>query len=199
MSAFFQARVKETTNTSGTGTLQLLGAPTGYRTFLSAFGNGGNFYYAILDGAGGNAYEYGIGTINASSVLTRGNIINGSAGPGTPVLWGSNTKTVICSITPEACLNNGSETFTDLDTTPDVRGGNVWNVSNSGATTITNFDNEVSGQQLTLVFSNSNTTIQHNASIRLAGGANFVGTANDVLVLINIGGVFYEKCRSVNT
>jgi hypothetical protein len=43
-----------------------------------------------------------------------------------------------------------------------------------------------------------NTTIDHNAGIRLSGGSDFVGTANDTLTLISRGGIWYEVSRSVN-
>jgi hypothetical protein len=43
-------------------------------------------------------------------------------------------------------------------------------------------------------------TVQHTPGfIHLAGGANFVASANDTMTFAYIGGVAYEVSRSVNT
>jgi hypothetical protein len=75
---------------------------------------------------------------------------------------------------------------------------NVLAVGNTQATTITNFTAGETGQELTVVFTTGNTTIQHNANIKLAGGVDFAATNNDTLTLMHVDGVWYEKCRSVN-
>lgn len=63
-------RVKCVTATTGTGTVTLGAAVTGYRTFLSAYSaNMSNVTYVIEDGA---AWETGTGTFNfANNTLTR--------------------------------------------------------------------------------------------------------------------------------
>lgn len=67
-------RVKETSTTTGTGTLTLGGAETGYQTFSSAIGNGNTCYYAItLD----SAWEVGIGTVGAGT-LARTTVLQSS-------------------------------------------------------------------------------------------------------------------------
>lgn len=97
------------------------------------------------------------------------------------------------------CWQNPSYvTFADADATPSVSGGYIFVEVNTGATTITNFDDMQDGQEITLLFTTANTTIQDNANVQLAGGANFVGTANDVLILKKIGTTTYEISRSVN-
>jgi hypothetical protein len=88
--------------------------------------------------------------------------------------------------------------YTDGDTTPSVVGTNVLVITNAGAVTITNFDDGFSGQEVTLQFSDANTTIQDNANVQLSSGANFVSTANDTLTLIKSGSVWFEKGRSLN-
>jgi hypothetical protein len=89
--------------------------------------------------------------------------------------------------------------YTAADTTPSVIAVcDVFVIANTGAVTITDFDDGYDGQELTLKFSDANTTIQDSASIQLAGGANFVGSADDTLTLIRSGAVWYEKGRSVN-
>jgi len=69
-------RVKETTTTTGTGTITLGGAATGFRTFSSAFSNGDSVYYCIQV-AGGADWEVGIGTFS-STTLTRDIVLTSS-------------------------------------------------------------------------------------------------------------------------
>ncbi len=56
----------------------------------------------------------------------------------------------------------------------------------------------VNGQKLTILFTNGNTTIQHNTTIKLSGGVNFVGSTGSILVLKNFDGIWYEISRSEN-
>lgn len=68
----------------------------------------------------------------------------------------------------------------------------------SGTPTITNFLNPHTGVPFTLFFTDA-TVIQNNANIKLAGAANFTGSADDTLTLIYCSdGVFREVSRSVN-
>lgn len=85
-------RVKESTSTTGTGTLTLLGAYEGYQTFTNAFGNGVAVYYAI---AGGDEWEVGIGTTGAGT-LTRSSVLASSNG-GALVPFSVGVKDVFCT------------------------------------------------------------------------------------------------------
>jgi len=70
-------RVKETTNTTGTGTLTLAGASIGYQPF-SVIGNGNSTYYSIISG---NDWEVGIGTYTLSgTTLSRDTVTDSSSG-----------------------------------------------------------------------------------------------------------------------
>jgi hypothetical protein len=93
-------------------------------------------------------------------------------------------------------LSLGWRTFPDNDATPDVRNGSLFRISNTSATVLTNFDNGRDGQQLTLRFTNSNTDVADNASIKLAG--TFSPSADDTLQLVSDGGIWYETGRSSN-
>ena len=73
-------RVKETSATTGTGTLDLAGALTGFETFVAGIGDGNTTYYAIeLNSAG--EFEVGIGTVTDASpdTLSRTTIISSSS------------------------------------------------------------------------------------------------------------------------
>lgn len=89
-------------------------------------------------------------------------------------------------------------TYTAGSTTPSVDGITFLYILNSGATTITNFTNGVDGQVIYLLFGDGNTTV-NRSNCYLAGGANFVSTANDTLVLLKYGAYWYEISRSANS
>ena len=70
-------RVQETSTTTGTGTLTLAGAVSGYQTFSAGIGNGNTCYYTIQSTTG--AWEVGIGTVGAGT-LARTTLISSSTG-----------------------------------------------------------------------------------------------------------------------
>ena len=72
-------RVKETTTTTGTGTVTLLGAATGFQSF-AVIGNANLTYYTIA-GQTGNEWEVGIGTYTSSgTTLARTTVLANSSG-----------------------------------------------------------------------------------------------------------------------
>ena len=72
-------RVKETTTTTGTGTVTLLGAATGFQSF-SVIGNTNTTYYTI-SAQSGTEWEVGIGTYATSgTTLARTTILSNSSG-----------------------------------------------------------------------------------------------------------------------
>jgi len=87
-------------------------------------------------------------------------------------------------------------TLPNNDVTPTVRGVSVAFVANTGATTITAFDDGYAGQQLTLLFTNTNTTLSDAGTLALTGA--FTSTANDSVVLLFDGTNWIELSRSVN-
>ena len=91
-------RVKETSTTTGTGTLNLAGAVTGFEGFVSAIGNSNTTYYGIFNG-GTNEFEVGIGTVTDASpdTLSRDTIIS-SSNSDSAVDFSSGTKDVFCTL-----------------------------------------------------------------------------------------------------
>ena len=66
MALVLNDRVRETSTTSGTGTLDLAGAVTGWETFVAGVGTGNTTYYAIHEEGTAN-WEVGLGTITDAS------------------------------------------------------------------------------------------------------------------------------------
>lgn len=97
MSAYAD-RVKDTTTTTGTGNITLAGsAPTGYRTFSSAFATGTTrIPYAIVLQAG-SEWEVGYGTLSGATTLVR-ELVMASSNSGSAVNFSSGTKDVFVTI-----------------------------------------------------------------------------------------------------
>lgn len=110
--ALIQAnRVRETSTTTGTGALTLLGAlDSSYQTFLAAIGDGNTCRYMIVLSA--TSWEAGIGTYaSGANTLTRTTVTSGSNGTS-PVNFGAGTKAVFVDISAEGVpdvQNSGSE------------------------------------------------------------------------------------------
>ena len=85
-------RVKETTTTTGTGTVTLLGASTGYQSF-SAIGNSNTTYYTIA-GTTGSEWEVGIGTYTSSGTTLSRDTVLSSSNSGSLVSFSAGTKDV---------------------------------------------------------------------------------------------------------
>jgi hypothetical protein len=77
MALILADRVQETSATTGTGTLTLDGASSGYQTFSVGIGNGNTCYYTIQSDTG--AWEVGVGTVGAGT-LARTTLISSSTG-----------------------------------------------------------------------------------------------------------------------
>ena len=92
-------RVRETTTTTGTGTVSLIGAVTGFQSF-SVIGDGNTTFYTIaLDSAG--EWEVGIGTYTASGTTLSRDIVLESSNSGSLVPFSSGTKTVFVTYPAE--------------------------------------------------------------------------------------------------
>ena len=98
MALVLNDRVKETTTTTGTGTVNLAGAETGFETFVAGIGNTNTTYYAIVHQTA-DEFEVGLGTVSDSSpdTLSRTTIIS-SSNSDSAVNFSAGTKAVFCTL-----------------------------------------------------------------------------------------------------
>ena len=98
MALVINDRVKETSTTTGTGTLDLAGVVTGFVTFVSGIGNSNTTYYAIHE-QGTNNWEVGIGTVTDATpdTLARTTVLNNSLGTTAKINF-SGTLDVFCTM-----------------------------------------------------------------------------------------------------
>ena len=98
-------RVKETTTTTGTGTVTLLGASTGFQSF-AVIGNANTTYYTIA-GQTTSEWEVGIGTYTSSgTTLARTTVLSSSNG-GSAVNFSAGTKDVFVTYPSERAVIGG--------------------------------------------------------------------------------------------
>ncbi len=117
------------------------------------------------------------------------------------ISWGDGTNPPDCSLYREsesqmrmdAGLSFLVKTFSDGDTSPSVKGSNVFKTNNSSSASITTFDNGVAGQEITVIFGDSNTTIVHGSGIYLKGGTNVTPSANTTMSFVYDGSYWYEE------
>lgn len=102
MALSFGDRVKETFTTTGTGTISLGGAATGYQAFSAVVANAGTCYYGATDGTN---WEIGIGTYTTSGDTLARTIILASSNSGSAVSWGAGTKTIWLDFPSYAAAN----------------------------------------------------------------------------------------------
>jgi hypothetical protein len=85
-------RVQETSTTTGTGSITLGGAVTGFQAFSSVLASADTTYYTIADQGGAN-WEVGLGTFTSPSTLARTTILS-SSNAGSAVNFTAGTKSV---------------------------------------------------------------------------------------------------------
>ncbi len=113
MALVLNDRVKETTTTTGTGTISLGGAQTNFETFVAGIGNSNTTYYAIVHRSNAE-FEVGLGTITDASpdTLARTTIIS-SSNSDSAVNFSAGTKDVFCTMpASKAVHEDGSSDVT---------------------------------------------------------------------------------------
>jgi hypothetical protein len=106
MALILADRVKENTTTTGTGTIVLGGAQTGYQSF-AVVGNANTTYYTIADQTG-STWEVGIGTYYSGNVSLARTTILSSSNAGAVANFTAGTKDVFVTYPSETAVLGGS-------------------------------------------------------------------------------------------
>ena len=172
-------RVQETTTTSGTGSVTLLGAVSGFQSF-AVVGNGNTTYYTITDGA---AWEVGIGTYSTSGpTLARTTVLSNSNGNTTPITLSGNLAQVFVTYTAEKSVNlDASDNVTPLGTissgtwqgtTVGVSYGGTGVTASSGANSVVLRDAN-QNTSLNNIFRNTTSTVSAAGTTVLTAASSF--------------------------
>lgn len=98
-------RVQETSTTTGTGDLTLLGAVTNYQDIDTAIGQGVEFPYTIRHQSAAE-WETGVGYLSASTTLVRSEVRE-SSNSGALVSLSAGTKDVFVTIIADSYMDIG--------------------------------------------------------------------------------------------
>jgi hypothetical protein len=128
-------RVKESTTTTGTGTVTLAGAAAGFQAF-SVIGNGNTTYYTIVDTVNGT-WEVGIGTYTLSGTTLARNTVLESSNSGSLVNFAAGSKDVFVAYPAERAVIGGMgyvENAATVSSSSTINAGN--NAMSAGPVTI---------------------------------------------------------------
>ena len=151
-------RVKETSTTTGTGTITLDGASAGFQSF-SVIGDGNSTYYTIADGTN---WEVGIGTYTSSGTTLSRDTVLESSNSGNLVDWSAGSKDVFVTYPAERSVM--------------AVGGGV--TSDTGAVYI----NKTTMNQSTILNSGENGLVV--GPLTIAGGVTFTVTGGQRYVVL---------------
>jgi len=123
MALIVKDRVRETTTTTGTGTVTLGGAVSGFQSF-SVIGNANTTYYTIVDAIAGS-WEVGIGTYTSSGTTLARDTVLESSNAGSLVNFAVGTKDVFVTYPAERSMYVDGTTITPAisATLPVANGG----------------------------------------------------------------------------
>jgi trimeric autotransporter adhesin len=154
MALVLKDRVKESSSSSGTGSITLGGAIVGYQTFASAVASGSTVYYTIhnLSATYDTEWEVGVGTFTSPSTLSRDTVFSSSTGSKVNFTSGSGGLEVFITQPAEQALytnqatgsveafGNGSNTiaFTNINASNIVTVSGTISTNAANATDITN-------------------------------------------------------------
>lgn len=134
MALVLKDRVRETSTTTGTGTIALAGAVTGYQGFTAAIGNTNTCYYTISN-PGTTEWEVGIGTVGTNT-LARTTVL-ASSNSGSLVDFTGGTKDVFVTYPAEKSVNEDASGNVTLTGNLNVDGNTVLGNGSGDTLTIT--------------------------------------------------------------
>ena len=141
-------RVLEESTSTGTGPLTLIGAPSGYQSFLSGIGGSNTTYYAAFNTTA-NEWELGLGTLNAGATTLTRTTIYSSSNANNAVDFSAGTKNVFVTLPASQTLTGINAVITggSINNTPigqsTAAAGAFTTLSASGTVSGTGFNNYV--------------------------------------------------------
>jgi hypothetical protein len=156
MALVVKDRVQETSTTTGTGTITLAGAVTGFQSF-SVIGDSNTTYYAIV---GGTQWEVGLGTYTSSgTTLSRDTVLASSTGSKLDLAAG--TKNVFVTYpAAEAVYQDATNTAY----APQFAASNGINLNNNTVASSYTFPTGYSGLSAGTMTINNDVTVTLNDS-----------------------------------
>jgi hypothetical protein len=183
-------RVQETTATTGTGTITLGGAVTGYQSF-AVVGDGNTTFYCITNGS---QWEVGIGTYTLSgTTLARTTILSNSNGNTSPITLVGASNVFVTYPAGKSVNLNASGNVTALGTiTSGVWNGTTIPVAYGG----TGVTSSSGADSVVLRDANQNIAVnrvnQANTTTTAAGGTTALTAASTYIhSLVGTGGQTY--------
>lgn len=160
-------RVKETTTTTGTGSVTLLGAATGYQSF-AAIGNTNTTYYCIASQTG-SEWEVGLGTYSTTGPTLARTTVIASSNAGSLVNFSAGTKDVFVTQPAKRTVYNSTGSTGGTDAVSTNTANSVVRRDGSG-----NF----SAGTITAALSGNATTATTLQTARNINGVSFNGAAD---------------------
>jgi hypothetical protein len=221
MALVLNDRVKETSTSTGTGTVNLAGAEVGFETFVAGIGNTNTTYYAIVHQTAAE-FEVGLGTVSDSTpdTLSRTTILS-SSNSDSAVDFSAGTKDVFCTLpasktvfedasnnavvggTLTATTFSGALPYSDLTGTPTIPTNN--NQLTNGAGYVTSNTTYTAGTGLALsgteftLSLNTGNSLPNNAWVASAEGRNrfYFGTSSHTYFQTG-NGYYYRNASDVD-
>ena len=200
-------RVRETSTTTGTGTLTLDGAVSGFQTFSTAIGNTNTCYYTIVNGS---EWEVGLGTV-AAGTLARTTVLK-SSNAGSAVNFSAGSKDVFATYPADrAVLTDLSQTLTSKTLTSPTLTTPVLGTPSSGNLTSCTADgtNKVGYQNIplsgiktasyTLVAGDVGKFIELGTSGTVVVPASVFAAGDAISIFNNTSGSISCTCSAVTT
>ena len=183
-------RVKETSTSTGTGTINLAGAVGNFETFVAGIGDGNTTYYAIVHRTA-NEFEIGLGTITDASTDTltgrsNANVIS-SSNSDNVVDFSAGTKDVFCTLPASKAITLDNSGNIPLGTVTLDSSGNITLDADGGTITFADAGSSL-GTITSSGYSGKAATATALATARDIGGVSFDGTGNIDLPGVNTAG-----------
>ena len=160
MALVLNDRVLETTDVVGTGPATLLGASSGFQSFLTGIGASNTTYYCIVNPAVASEWEVGLGTLDVGATeLTRTTVYK-SSNADAAVVFTAGTKTVFGTYPSSRSVNQDASTNVSVPGTFTANG----NITSTTGGVTTNAASTFNGTATVTTATNSALTVNNGGT-----------------------------------